>query len=236
MVKNLPAMWETWVRSLGWEDPLEEGVAAHSSILAWRIPWTEEPGALQPMGSQRVRHNGVAKHSTRSVFCGPGCVVFWWMFHGSLRRVCQHWALDALVYSHQWCCWVQLYPHWCSACWICFWQKWITVSNYHSGFICLSLWVSQFCLRYFKALLLGIYTLEFLCLLWSIILQCPFWSPVTFLVWYRFYLKFETYSHFLLIFFHSFSFDTYMPLYWKRVFWETLFDPSWQSLSFSWCL
>ena len=48
---------ETWVWSLDWEDPLEEGMAAHSSILAWRIPWTEEPGGLQSLGSQRVRHN-----------------------------------------------------------------------------------------------------------------------------------------------------------------------------------
>ena len=53
-VKNLPVMRETWVRSLGWEDPLENGMAVHSSILAWRIPWTEEPGGLQRMGSQRV--------------------------------------------------------------------------------------------------------------------------------------------------------------------------------------
>ena len=52
MVKNLPAMWETWVRPLVWEDPLEEGMAAHSSILAWRIPWTEEPGGLQSVGLQ----------------------------------------------------------------------------------------------------------------------------------------------------------------------------------------
>ena len=56
-VKNPPAMRETWVRSLGWEDPLEEGMATHSSLLAWRIPWTEEPGGLQSMGSQRVGHN-----------------------------------------------------------------------------------------------------------------------------------------------------------------------------------
>ena len=56
-VKNLPAMWETWVQSLGWEDPLEEGVATHSSILAWRIPWTKEPGGLQSMGSHRVGHD-----------------------------------------------------------------------------------------------------------------------------------------------------------------------------------
>ena len=56
MVKNLPAMQETWVRSLGEEDPLEKEVATYSSILAWRIPWTEEPGGLQSMGSQRVAH------------------------------------------------------------------------------------------------------------------------------------------------------------------------------------
>ena len=54
MVKNLPAMWETWVLSLGWEDPLEKGMALRSSILAWRIPQTEEPSGLQSMGSQRV--------------------------------------------------------------------------------------------------------------------------------------------------------------------------------------
>ena len=51
MVKNLPAMWETWVRALGLEEPLEKEMATHSSILAWRIPWTEEPGRLQSMES-----------------------------------------------------------------------------------------------------------------------------------------------------------------------------------------
>ena len=55
-VKNLPAVWEPQVLSLGWEDPLEERMATHSSILAWRIPWTEEPGGLPSMGSQRVGH------------------------------------------------------------------------------------------------------------------------------------------------------------------------------------
>ena len=55
--KNPPATQETWVRSLGQEDSLEEGMATHSSILAWRIPWTEEPGGLQSMGLQRVRHD-----------------------------------------------------------------------------------------------------------------------------------------------------------------------------------
>ena len=60
MVKNLPAvqeMYETWVGFLGWEDPLEEDMATHSSILAWSIPWTEEPGGLQSTGLQRVGHN-----------------------------------------------------------------------------------------------------------------------------------------------------------------------------------
>ena len=57
MVKNLPAMQETWVRSLGWEDPLEENMATHSSILAWRIPGTGEPGGLPSMWSHRVRHD-----------------------------------------------------------------------------------------------------------------------------------------------------------------------------------
>ena len=55
-VKNLPEMQETQVPTLGWEDPLEEEMATHSSILAWSIPWTEEPGGLQTMGSQRVRY------------------------------------------------------------------------------------------------------------------------------------------------------------------------------------
>ena len=57
-VNNLPAMWETWVQSLGWDDPLEEGMATHCSTLAWRIPWTDEPGGyIQFMGSQRVVHD-----------------------------------------------------------------------------------------------------------------------------------------------------------------------------------
>ena len=56
-VKKLPAMQETWVRSLGWQDPLEEKMATHSRILAWKIPWTEELGRLQSMGSQRIGHN-----------------------------------------------------------------------------------------------------------------------------------------------------------------------------------
>ena len=57
MVKNPSAMQETWIWSLGWDDPLEKGMAIHSSILTWRIPWTEEPGGLQSVGSQRVGHD-----------------------------------------------------------------------------------------------------------------------------------------------------------------------------------
>ena len=59
MVKPLPAMWETWVQSLGWEDPREKEMATHSSTHAWKIPWMEKPGGLQSMGSQRVRQDGV---------------------------------------------------------------------------------------------------------------------------------------------------------------------------------
>ena len=57
MVKRLPTVRETWLQSLGWEDPLEKEMATHSSILAWEIPRIEEPGGLQSMGSQRVGHN-----------------------------------------------------------------------------------------------------------------------------------------------------------------------------------
>ena len=61
MVKNLPTMQETGIQSLGWEDPLEKEMATHSSILAWEIPWTEETGRLQSVGSQRVRHDLLTK-------------------------------------------------------------------------------------------------------------------------------------------------------------------------------
>ena len=63
MVKNLPVMQETQVQSLGWEDLQEKGMDTHSSILAWRIPWTEEPGGLQSMRLQRVVHDWVTKHT-----------------------------------------------------------------------------------------------------------------------------------------------------------------------------
>ena len=63
MVKNLSAIQETRIQSLGQEDPLEKGMTTHSSILSWRIPWTEEPGELQSMESQRVRHNWATNSS-----------------------------------------------------------------------------------------------------------------------------------------------------------------------------
>ena len=56
-VKHLPTVWETWVRTLGQEDPLEQEIETQSNTLAWKIPWTEEPGRLQSMGSQRVRYD-----------------------------------------------------------------------------------------------------------------------------------------------------------------------------------
>ena len=57
MVKRLSTMWETWVQALGWEDPLQKEMAPYSSTLAWKIPWTEEPGRLQSVGLQRVGHD-----------------------------------------------------------------------------------------------------------------------------------------------------------------------------------
>ena len=68
IVKNLVAVWETWIRSLGQEDPLEKGMATHSSILPWRIPWTEEPGGLRSMGLQRVRHDLVTKQKQQLMY------------------------------------------------------------------------------------------------------------------------------------------------------------------------
>ena len=83
-VKHLPAMRETWVWSLGWEDPLEKEMATHSSILAWRIPWTEEPGRLQSTGSQRVGHGWVTSLSFSSFFTSVwdecNCAVVWAFF------------------------------------------------------------------------------------------------------------------------------------------------------------
>ena len=68
-VKKLPEMWETWVRSLGWEDPLEKEMATHSSILAWEISWTEEPDRLQSMRSQRAGHDFITEQQHQQYSC-----------------------------------------------------------------------------------------------------------------------------------------------------------------------
>ena len=97
-LKHLPGMRETRVRSLGWEDSLEKEMAIHSSTLAWRIPWREEPGGLQSMGSQRVRHNwvtntkliytAVQQKLTQYCYLGGGIGVGW--EQGSKGRGCMY--------------------------------------------------------------------------------------------------------------------------------------------------
>ena len=115
MVKNLPAMQETPVQSLDWEDPLEEGMATHSIILAWKIPWTEEPGRLQFIGSQRVAHNWsdlsrlmniyfiLCYNPLLLLFCCPNCSVFgYWALIpvGSyVLLTCPHHFLKRLLIS-----------------------------------------------------------------------------------------------------------------------------------------
>ena len=79
IVKNLPARQETWVWSLGREEPLKKGMAIHSSILAWRIPWTEKPGRLQSMGSQRVRHNWTTNTFTFHSSLSPYGLLLTWL-------------------------------------------------------------------------------------------------------------------------------------------------------------
>ena len=124
MVKNPPAMLETWVRSLGWEDPLKEGVPTHSSILAWRIWWTENPGGLQFMESKGVRYDWAANttiiNATTAtsylwfcsvakwcptlcypVDCGtPGFPVLHYL--PELAQTHVHWISDAIQLSHPW--------------------------------------------------------------------------------------------------------------------------------------
>ena len=97
MVKNLLAMQETQVRSLDQEDSLEKEMAPHSSILAWRIPWTEEPGGLQSMGSQRVRHDKVTnKHTHTTPF---SCHFSWFLVEHT--NTCLEVGLLCSYGSHQ---------------------------------------------------------------------------------------------------------------------------------------
>ena len=96
MVKNPPAMQETRVRSLGQEDPLEKGMATHSSILAWRIPWTEEAGGLQSMGSQRVGHNWAINTTTNT----PAASFHVFAFIISVFIVFLVWISNGLLFPH----------------------------------------------------------------------------------------------------------------------------------------
>ena len=118
---------ETWVWSLGWENTLEKEMTTHSSILAWRIPWTEEPGKLQSMGSQRIRHEWATKHSTKtkaSVDAGSSTsfnphripvrqVLFYWWGNQGFRG---H-AYDLSHAARQW-------GRWDSPLWVRFWSLW----------------------------------------------------------------------------------------------------------------
>ena len=81
-VKNVPAMQETWVQSLGQEDPLEKGMVTHSSILAWRIPWTEKSGGLQAMGSQRVKDDWATNAFTSLLRAMRSYLLFWMQWRG----------------------------------------------------------------------------------------------------------------------------------------------------------
>ena len=111
-VKNLPAMEETQVRSLGWEDPLKKGMTSHSSILAWRIPWTKEPGGLHSMGSQRVKHDWVPNTHTHT----HTHTHFWyylWCWEKSIMIPCfSEWEYLCLLFHF----WTLLEILWCRPC------------------------------------------------------------------------------------------------------------------------
>ena len=92
-LKRLPPMWETWVRSLGQEDPLEKEMVTHSSILAWRIPWTEKPGKLQSTGSQGVRHNWETSLSL-SLYWVPHSVLGVGGWFSSVQSLCSVWLFE----------------------------------------------------------------------------------------------------------------------------------------------
>ena len=89
MVKNPPAMLETWVQSLGWDDPLEKGMATHSSILSWRIPWTEEPGGLQSMGHKESDMTELLtlSHLHIVVYCHRFIILFIQIIHKKANTI-----------------------------------------------------------------------------------------------------------------------------------------------------
>ena len=124
MVKNLPAMQETWVWSLDWEDPMEEGLATHSSILAWRIPWTEEPGGLQSVGWQRAGHNWVTNTHTHTHTHTQILTV---QYRGGLLK---H---KMLTHKHTWICLKWFFHGWSEdRCWVAKGRLcWSTLISYH---------------------------------------------------------------------------------------------------------
>ena len=102
-VKNLPVLWQTWVWSLGQEDPLEKGMATHYSILDWRIPWTEEPGGIQSVGSQRVGHSRATNTNTTPVYIyGNGLNLEHWKQHMLARMWSKRNAHTLLVRMQKW--------------------------------------------------------------------------------------------------------------------------------------
>ena len=103
MVKRLPAVLETWVLALGWDDPLEKEMSTHSSILAWKIPWTEEPGRLQSMRLQRVGHDWVTSISFLSWH-----LLFGW---GRVTNLC-HWVERGRNRSDVCHLWMKALNHW----------------------------------------------------------------------------------------------------------------------------
>ena len=120
-VKNLLTVWETWVQSLGWKDPLEKGMATHSSIIAWRIPWTKEPSRLQSTESQKVRHNWAPHTRMYEIYisiCIYGCFCATMtsnLIHEAENICCQafYWkdSLTLIVITYE-----------ISTCsWVCFW-------------------------------------------------------------------------------------------------------------------
>ena len=95
MVKHLPTVRETWVRSLGWEDLLEKEINTHSSTLAWKIPWTEEPGRLQSMGLQRFRHDwATSLHSLHSYILDHEKKYFSWNFNPKTQIHISHMVCE----------------------------------------------------------------------------------------------------------------------------------------------
>ena len=105
-LKRLPAMWETWVRSLGQEDPLEKEMATHSCILAWRIPWMEESGGLQSMGSQRVRHDWATSFTLFSIYmCHIYMYKYWigqYLYEVMEKSKWTFWSTQYLIYMNIW--------------------------------------------------------------------------------------------------------------------------------------